>query len=498
MQKIGKIIRQYLSKKYLDWAEALPKFQGGFIKKLQTIREHQRKTSNIVFKRRKKPDNVILIMKKIRIVIAFQLEQFQLIQKIVRKLFPNNEKIRKFVKELKDEESSIHAMRWQNIGLIVKDEGLYFGEKQLVAILPKYVKMIHVSYHRIMPSIACLSFTFHLEDEFSQQLNYKQSLEYLLPITFNDIFPFRKRGSSYSMGGENDGGAQKIIREDIFNLVTNLFDWLKKRALINQQFNIATSIIEMFELQRNPLDKKQPQEWINENNGWLNDYSISMSEYDSYRNEYSSYCESTYHSKKWHSYILTFFKDNSKEEDHFLDLKMDSLAVMAAIYSILEDIQKLLEKNRKLGFHSLAEFDTKILNKNSNIIALKRLGALLNRLNHEFEHNNIWIKHSLEGISDLKSVHSENEHDLTKVIISNVIYKIDTLIKSCDIVDAGLTSYLTVQNIYAMYRLQRWMFILAIVVTIATIVSVLSGWENLKKLWTEFEPWYKNYIKFFS
>ena len=51
------------------------------------------------------------------------------------------------------------------------------------------------------------------------------------------------------------------------------------------------------------------------------------------------------------------------------------------------------------------------------------------------------------------------------------------------IIDVGLTDYLKVQNIYAMYRLQRWMFILSVVVALATIVSVLSGWNELTQLW---------------
>ncbi|WP_236307641.1 hypothetical protein, partial [Enterobacter bugandensis] len=58
-------------------------------------------------------------------------------------------------------------------------------------------------------------------------------------------------------------------------------------------------------------------------------------------------------------------------------------------------------------------------------------------------------------------------------------------------IDAGLTNYLSTQNIYVMYKLQKWMFVLTFVVTIATIIGVLSGWDNLMKLYTSLELFFQ-------
>ena len=229
----SKVIRQFLSKKYLDWAEVLPKFQGGIIQQLQTIREYQRKSAQNDFQRRIKPDEATITLKAIRIVVPFQFEEFQIIQKIVSKFFPNSEKVSKFISDLKNSESSISASGWSNIGHIIKDNSQdgfsSFTETHCIKNIPEYVESIHVSYHRIMPSMACLSFTFNLEESFSKQLENKQNSEHLDSVILNEFIPFRNNMSGYSMSFGNE--SQNAIQKHIFNLIANFGDWLKNKFL---------------------------------------------------------------------------------------------------------------------------------------------------------------------------------------------------------------------------------------------------------------------------
>lgn len=488
-----KYYKEIISRKILDWAEVLPKFQGGFINELQSIREHQKKWSSRRFQNRIKPDNSSLTLKEIRFVVSFQLEQFFLIQRIISKLFPNSEKVGKFIKDLKDSESSISACSWNNIGLVVKNKGFYVGESQVVDSLPKYVKLVHVSYHRIMPSLACLSFTFFIENEFSNELAHKQNCEYLPPVIFKSINPFKKFPAGYSMGSGNDV-SKEVLRNHIYNLASTFNSWLESRLPLGKQSSLPKSIVERYELKGNPTEGSELTKWLKDNRGWFENYGLSTLEYDTFRSSNLLYSESSYPDKTWPVYTLTSLEDNEGEKERFVDFRMDSLAVAAAIFGILDNLQLVLEKHRMSGFQFLSKFDTKILNKTWSVSTIKRLSVILDRLQHEFTEGKHWILHSLAEINELKRTTFGKELNLNVAIIDHAIYRIDTIRKASNIIDIGLTGYLEVQNIYAMYRLQRWIFVLSIVVTLATIVSVLSGWNDLAKLWEKLLEWHNKLI----
>lgn len=481
IKAIEKSTRELLSKKYLDWAEVLPKFQGGFIHELQLIREHQRKWSGRRFQNRIKPDNASIILNQVRSVITFQLEDFGLVQRTVGKLFPNSEKVREFIKDLKKKESSIHASSWNNIGLIVKDKGLYAGETQYVDELPDHVKVVHVSYHRIMPSLACLSFSFYINEKFSESLANKQNRDYLPPVVFKSINPFKKFPRGYSMGGGSEG-AREVVRKHVLGLSNCINKWLEKETKLSDSMSFTKAVVEYYIINGNPTDADEASKWFETNRGWLGDYGISVSEHDSYKSSNFMYCASSYPNKDIPVYALVSFDDGNNEE-RYIDFKLDALSVYASMFSTIDSIQNSLEKYRMSGFLQLAKFDTRVLKNSGSASRLKRLGVILNRISHEFAEGKHWIMHSLEGIEDLKNSFFNEERKLRKNIIENSEYRLGYLTKAFDVVDLGLTGYLEIQNIYAMYRLQKWMFVLSLVITIATIVGVVANWDDLLKLW---------------
>jgi|UPI00037D2872 hypothetical protein len=481
IKALGKSIRKLLSKKYLDWAEVLPKFQGGAIHELQLIREHQRKRSSRRFQNRLKPDNASITLNQVRLVVTFQLEDFGLVQRAVGRLFPNSEKVNEFVKDLKKKESSIHASSWNNIGLIVKEKGLYVGETQYVDELPEHINIVHISYHRILPSLACLSFSFYIEEKFSEILASKQNCDYLPPVLFKSINPFKKFPRGYSMGGGSEG-AREVVRNQISTLSDQLNNWLEKITKLKGSASLTKSVVEYYIINGNPTDFDEVGKWFDTNRGWLGDYGIKPSQHDSYKSRNLMYCSSSYPNNDIPVYALISFEDGN-EEDQYLNLKLDALSVNASLFSTVDTIQNHLEKNRKSGFLQLAKFDTRILKNSGSASRLKRLGVILNRISHEFAEGKHWIVHSLEGIEDLKPSFFNEEQKLRNAIIENIEYRLRYLSKAFEVVDLGLTGYLEVQNIYAMYRLQKWMFVLSLVVTLATIVGVVANWDDLLKLW---------------
>jgi hypothetical protein len=477
----GNSIREVVSKKYLDWAEALPRFQSGPIHELQRIREDQRSISDRRNQNRSKPEDASITLNQIRIIITFQFEDFNLVRRAVGKLFPNSDKASEFVKNLKNKESSINSYSWGRIGFIAKEKRNYLRETQYVDELPEHVKLIDVCYHRIMSSLAFLSFSFHIEERFSESLAIKQNHDYLPPVVFKSINPFKKfpRGYFIGSGGE---GAREIVGNHVLGLFNNLNCWLQKATKLTDATNLTKSVVEYYAVNGNPNSSDELGKWLDSNRGWLGDYRISVSEHDSYRSNNLIYCSSSYPNNNISVYNLVLFEGCADNAIH-IDTRLRALSVNASLFSSMDSIQDSLEKYRRIGFLQLSKSNARVLKDAGSASRIKRLGIIINRISHEFNESRYRIAHLLDGLGDLETSSYSREQILRNNIIENFDYRLGCLSKAYQVVDIGITGYLEVQNIYVMHRLQTWMLILSIVATFATIVGVAANWDDLHKLW---------------
>lgn len=86
--KIPDNIRVFLSRKYLDWAESLPKSGSGFIAELQEIRDVQRRRSKKKYKRSRPPEGTEIEYLYFRLIEMFHIEKFDNLQDGLLRLFP--------------------------------------------------------------------------------------------------------------------------------------------------------------------------------------------------------------------------------------------------------------------------------------------------------------------------------------------------------------------------------------------------------------------------
>jgi len=473
----GRSLKERLSKKYLDWAELLPKFQGGPIYKLQMIRAHQRKISIKYKQKRCKPDNSRIILSKLCIVTTYQLEDFGLMHRAIERMFPKNKKVSKFLNDLKKDESSIYGSSWSDIGFITKEKKIRFRDEQYVDELPRYVEQVSVSYHRIMPSLACLSFYFYIDDEFNEILANDQKREYLSIVLFNSINPFRISRTGYSIKvGTNN--SREIVRTKILNLYKCTSDWIEKEAKSTEFASCTKSVVEYYAISGCPSDPNQLREWVDTNCDWLGDYGISVNKYDSYRSSNMIYCTSSYPSNETQVHNLVLLDDGNSKE-WYIDFKLSSISVNASIFSVIDYIKKSFEKYRWLGFLQLANLDARVLKNSVNASRLKQLGVILNRIIHEFGESKTWIVFSFDDVADLKTSDVNEELSLGECVIRDAEFRLNYLRKSFEVIDVGFTGYLELQNIFAMYKLQRWIFILSVVVTLSTIVGIASNFDDI-------------------
>ncbi len=475
-----KKIKQYTSTKILDLVDNLPKFRGGIVASLQTIRDHQRRISTKEFENRKAPEGSFINLKELIMVATFEFEEFRIIQNGFKRLFPKNEKILNFIKDLKNKENDIHELSWHNIGIVSSDREKFFPYTMVINELPECVEYIHLTYHRIMPSFVAVFFIFELKQDFSDRLRQIQDKEHLSPVIFKKLWPIHKLHHSYSMGGGKSGACEAIELE-----LTKKKDELKKWVENNLKWNTAKSqnisFVDVYEITGNPNEIDELKKWKESNRGWLADYGIMTHGFNTFNGDGLIYCREN--SSLSNCEIIVKFETADKSHyGDFFEFKARSTAVISALYTVIDKYRNKLEKLRALGFKSLNKVNRGLLKQGTKIQELKKLITLINRVEHETTHSKHWIISSISEIGPICDGKGE-EICLGDLVVDNISHHIELIKTSANIIDTGLTNYISVQSIYVMYKLQRWMFVLSIVVTIATIVSVLTGWEKLKDFW---------------
>lgn len=472
-----------ISTKILDLVEGLPRFRKGTISSLQNIRDRQKKWSSKRSERRASPKESNIELSQMTLVLTFEHEDFNNIIKGLKQYFPKDENIQKFVTSLKESIDKLHASSWHNLGNITREQGVYDPFVEVDESLPLDVKNVSLSFHRILPSVACIIFEFQLNDSVSKALKEIQSQIYLGPVEFKKFWPLSGLHHRYTMGTGSDC-AIKSINNKKDSVRTEIESWVKKCFSWKPKTIDTVSYIDVYKISGNPVEPDERRNWLGEYRGWLYEYDIDPNGFGTLEGKDFLIPRPRSSNQKYTvSDVVAKFDSKSESEfDDFLEYRVRALAVSATIFNVIEKYRNRIEILRGHGFKNL--YKRKKLNKRSqhNIQELKRTLVIISRFEHEVKQSSHWLADSISEIGELIELSRQKTVNLGKDTIINANYQLKQVKESADIIDSGLTNYLSVQSIYVMYKLQKWMFILSIVVTIATIISVLSGWNNLKGL----------------
>jgi len=472
-----------ISTKILDLVEGLPRLRKGTISSLQDIRDRQKKWSSKEFTRRSAPKDSIIELSQITLVITFEHEEFQSVIKGLKQYFPKNENVQKFVTSLKESEDKLHASSWHNLGYITREQGVYLPYMAVDGNLPTNVKNVSLSFHRILPSVACIIFEFQLDDSVSKALSIIQDQIYLRPVEFKKLWPLSSLHRGYTMGTGYDC-AVKSVNNEKNSVRARVEAWVEKGFNWKPQTIDAVSYIDVYKVSGNPTDTEERREWLRKNSSYLNEYGIDVNGFDTLEGEGFLVSRPRSNNQKYilSNVILKFDSKNESEFGDFLEYKVRGIAVSATIFSVIEKYRNKIEVLRGQGFKNLYKRKKLTRRNQHNIQEIKRTIVMISRLEHEINQSGHWISHSISEVGELISLVRKETVNLGKDTINNANYQLKQIKGAATIIDSGLTNYLSVQSIYVMYKLQKWMFILSIVVTIATIISVLSGWNSLRTL----------------
>lgn len=472
-----------ISTKILNLVETLPRFSKGMISDLQRIRELQHEWAAKSKIKRKAPEEAHMSFETLALTITFEHEDYKSLIKGLKRYFPKNERIKDFVGTLKNTADSLHASNWNNLGYIFKENASYVFDVTIDNTLPNNITSISLSFHRILPSVSCLILTCHLDDNISKELNKLQDNTYLGEIEFKKFWPLRKLSHRYSINRPHNSSRSELnLRKDV--LRNEIESWIKKNFKWNLKDKYVISYIDIYRISGSPNDEQERKAWLNKNHSWLSDFDITPQSLDTLNgNNFMISKPESSNGNSNTSIIMTRFEEieNSRNIDTF-DFKIGSLAISEALFNTLNKHEERITSLRSSGFKNLYKRTKMTKKTQQNIQEIKRELVIISRLDQELQECSDFIAISISEIGSLTHSYDNSPHNLANATLTNSNYILKQIRDAAHTIDTGLTNYLSTQSIYVMYKLQRWMFFLTVVVTIATLVGVSSSWENAKQI----------------
>jgi len=492
-------IRTNLGKKYLDWAETLPKFGRGTIASLQEIRERQRKHSEDAFQRSRPSSEMEVEYLYFRLFEVFHIEDTDRLLKGLVALFPDlNEDFsgRNFSADFTAKADRVTMNASWNLGYIIRDRRnplMASRTYRIVPDLPSEFEDITVSLHKILPSLFIVVFDVRLTDRATKTLLRLQASHYLPEIRFRRLIP-----SGLMLGGYSESNCEAVMTREILTWLKELRGKAEKVVtfFISGHFSRSSPdktanlpAIEVYTLKGVEGSNEAFNVWIDEERGYWGSLGFDFYDYDVYKDDKQCY----FFRRDGKVHRLLVFSDSYLDSVNLNQFGNDAkLAMMqhtqymltdmlpgVAIFELFNLIQVEIEELRRKVFTSMQTGWTpklrlgKYINLNDMIL---QASVLLDRILVEFKDRKTWFHNDMKKIAELKNFrrHREDDiHNLRNRILESVNFKAEVLNEHISFVNKWYSQYLSLRNAQATYILAIIVGIATVVAGIATVIGVL-------------------------
>ena len=461
-------MRARLSECLLNIAEKYPPTNNDLIKSLKRIRKNQRKWALEDYHKRERPHNSEVTLSNVNLIYTFEHQSFNEIVDGLEKHHPNDEKTNELKTRILDSSDHLSSFLWSNFGHFIKSEDPLFKRYIVDPEIPKSVDHISVQYTRVLPSLACVSIQCYIEPIFTKRLESIRDRLYLAPIVFNRFWPLTKVSQSYK-GRVYSQKPKEIIEESISSLECHIEKWVSKRFGWKEKESICKSSLRVFKT--NASSKSET--WLMENKNWTEDYGITTTK-ESIFGDGFILNNSEKHFRK--NITLTIFENNKTSTTFNSDEQ--PFILTSSLYSIIEKYKITLEKLRGEGFRRL-HVARKLKHQNQNIIiSIYRITISIKRLYQELNEHQKLVEVFLIDAGSIYNHYDKKHRPYSTSVIPHIKNELLRFKDAIEIIDNGLTKVISTQSTYAMFSLQKKVFWLSVVVTIATVVSILGNWKD--------------------
>lgn len=482
LENVGEKLKAEVSRWILDAVEKLPRFQGGRLSRMQSIREHERKLAAKQYEMAKNPDGASIALKSVTIVLCYEFEKFNVVHESLRKAFPGNRRLIDQINKIRKVEDKLDGAGWSNLFTIVGPNKKYLiPEAVKCSDLPVDIERIHVSHHRLLPSMACLELTIVVSGDFSQDLRSCAESFYLPETISASLWPSRLF-NGYSMSGRHK--AAHAVSEKINRYSVNSSEWTLKKLRISRDHIHAFAACPLYQVSNQSTEPLAS--YARSHEAWLLKYGYSSSPYRAYHSDNAVLCLDDEHDGRLPRIDSLFISESSDEYFGMLvDEILRGLVSASALITQLSVYKQSVQSLRAKGFIDLSHKWKVIRKSGETVYDLKHIILRIKRALAEYENAKDWAFHSLGEVGDMKMEHGKVSATFSSNILGYFESELKSVVASASILDEAISDRLATENIYVMYTLQRRVFWLTVVVVLVAAVSLASSWDKIKPVLSE-------------
>jgi hypothetical protein len=501
---VWRALKEGCSKKYLDWAEVLPEFNGGRIKLLQTIRRRQREEAQKQFEESRPQEGAELHFDQLLLVELFPIEDYDELERQLRRLFSGDEKLERGIEFIADNAGGLSGGAWCNIGHLVRKESnssLYPFAVATLPNLPEEVQQVDVSVIKITSSLFAVSLSVELTDEASDKLNAVLNRRFLPEVTFRGVLPTRMNLSNRSMSQ-----SKHVMRVAVMRSLDGLR--LKIECALRSRFkglflrmprglSPRLPAIEMHSIKHAGAGSATIDEVINRNAAWVNCFGLTH-----WRQDCLFACPemifqfpSKTHDEESTAYKIVTLKQNAasaseSQDSTYFRLKdmSESLRSLIAVSGLLESVQENIETLRFKVYRTLVAGRAsgglvKDIQLN-NQVQLRQM--ILERLRFELKEDRWQLEDAAKGLESFACLDKRRSAPLGAAFLKDIKVRLERLTGHSGVVTDALSAYLQRRNLDVTYRLQRNLFRWTIVISIVTVLLSVVATYAIVKDWPSF------------
>lgn len=507
MSLLPKKIRTKVSKWYLDFSRHYPRSTKRSLRSLHSTAKRIRRRARTNHRRTLPPAGCDLEFLFFRFVELIPVEDFNRFETGLRKLFPKiteHKDTENIFSTFDRESAALDQALWQDIGTIRRDKDWRhsaFGNFGRIRDLPEGVDHISVEMIHYLPSLVIVTFDAILDAETSSMLRSLQAQRFEAEITLRSLLPW----SVYR--GYSNFDAGRVQRREISKFFLDFR--LKAERCIRpyvQGLFLGTGdtnrpslpALEVFAFKG--FDEAGIKKWDYDDWGWLNSLGFSSSD-TRYSNDHFVYfpqqrpaSDSLDGAERvgilWDNFLKSLGDDDNTPTAELVRLRgieesreaMRALTLKISLEGLLRLIQHEIEHLRRFILADAGRLK-KFLKQMNLYERVLRASALRDRFDLEFKQQDDLVVAEMDFLSSL--VYQRGKLDPKENLLAHTTNHIEfrtTLLKDHLTQIRGTFSELVnLRDVRTNFKLQRRLWWLAIVATVATIISAIAGWPAIKE-----------------
>jgi hypothetical protein len=431
----------------------------------------------------------------------FPAEEYDRLFAGLRRLFPAKPYGRDQIDRFSPTAPDLFHGGWSKIGTLVR-ENKWFGmlDKRVVPEIPAEVDYVDIDVHKVLPSAVVVSFDVHLSKKATSKLNELQARTYLAVTTFHQFAPWAKHGMNRSHAPVEWAMQDAILKwqrglhHEVERIVT---PYLRGFFTRSRERRNRLPVIDCFSLSGIPEGDEDIHTRLAPLRSWLVSASVQPdpSELHKYlRDDLMFVWEERREERLPFGYRFVQLHaappvpDPTKLQGFAalrseLDAVLPYICFLEAIQTITEQVEVLrLRVYKTLAgaswFNRRFRADIKLNDR------VQREAMFVSRLSLELKDSKPWLKHELEvfGCMTQKLGIERSESTLTDVLDDSLSFQLDRVQRHLALIGGSSSDHVARRNVSLMYSLQRQVWLLTIVATLASVGSILTNWNQLRQI----------------